>query len=120
VVGAGRRILPKAATEDQARTCLTLLSGRRHHVWTGLAVVAPDGRRARRLSDSVVIFNRLTPAQIAAYLGTGEWRGKAGGYAIQGRAAAHVRFVSGSYSGIVGVPLFELAQCLRGLGYPIA
>jgi septum formation protein len=117
VVHCGRRILPKAETEAQARACLGLLSGRRHRVLTAVVLLAPDGRRAERLCDSVVGFARLTSDQIQAYLASGEWRGKAGGYAIQGRAAAHIRFLSGSHSNVVGLPLFETAQMLRGLGY---
>ena len=120
VVAAGRRILPKAETEAQARACLTLLSGRRHRVMTAVVLRAPDGRRAERLVESAVGLARLTPAQLRAYLDSGEWQGKAGGYAIQGRAASFVRFLSGSYSNVVGLPLFETAQLLRGLGWPIA
>ncbi|MCC6717124.1 MAG: septum formation protein Maf [Acetobacteraceae bacterium] len=119
VVAAGRRILPKAETEAQARACLALLSGRRHSVLTAIVLVAPDGRQAERLADSTVTFARLTPPQIEAYLASGEWHGKAGGYAIQGRAAAHIRFLSGSHSNVVGLPLFETAQLLRGLGFPL-
>ena len=119
IVACGRRILPKAETEDEARRCLSLLSGRRHRVLTAVVVVAPDGRQAERLVQSVVAFARLTEGQTAAHLASGEWRGKAGGYAIQGRAAAHVRFLSGSYSNVVGLPLFETASLLRGLGYPL-
>ena len=119
VVACGRRILPKAETVTQARACLALMSGRRHRVLTAVVVVAPDGRRAERVSESVVGVARLTPAQIEAYLAGGEWAGKAGGYAIQGRFAAHVKFLSGSYSGVVGLPLFETAQLLRGLGYKL-
>jgi septum formation protein len=119
VVAAGRRILPKAETEAQARACLTLLSGRRHRVMTAMVLRAPDGRHARRLVESVVGLARLTPGQLRAYLDSGEWQGKAGGYAIQGRAASFVRFLSGSYSNVVGLPLFETAQLLRGLGWPI-
>jgi septum formation protein len=119
VVACGRRILPKAETEAQARACLALLSGRRHRVLTAVVLVAPDGRRTERLAESVVGFARLTEPQIRAYLDSGEWRGKAGGYAIQGRAAAYVRFLSGSYSNVVGLPLFETASLLRGLGYPV-
>jgi septum formation protein len=119
VVCCGRRILPKAETQEQARACLQLLSGRRHHVLTAVVLVAPDGRRAERLCDSVVGFARLTPRQQEAYLSCGEWRGKAGGYAIQGLAAAHIRFLSGSHSNVVGLPLFETAQLLRGFGYPL-
>lgn len=119
VVAAGRRILPKAETEAEARACFDLLSGRRHAVLSAVVVVAPHGRAAERVCASAVTFARLTQAQIAAYLESGEWRGKAGGYAIQGRAAAHVRFLSGSYSAVVGLPLFETAQLLRGLGWPL-
>ncbi len=119
VVGVGARVLPKAETAAQARACLTLLSGRRHHVYTAIAVTAPDGRMSSRVAISDVIFARLTDAQIDAYLAGGEWHGKAGGYAIQGAAAAHIRFLSGSHSAVVGLPLFETAQVLRGLGYPL-
>jgi septum formation protein len=119
VVAAGRRILPKAETEAQARTCLTLLSGRRHRVMTAVVLRTPDGRRSQRLVESVVGLMRLTPAQLRAYLASGEWQGKAGGYAIQGHAASFIRFLSGSYSNVVGLPLFETAQLLRGLGWPM-
>jgi len=119
VVAAGRRILPKAETAAQARSCLTLLSGRRHRVMTAVVLRAPDGRLVQRLAESVVGLARLTPGQLRAYLDSGEWQGKAGGYAIQGRAASFVRFLSGSYSNVVGLPLFETAQLLRGLGWPV-
>ena len=119
VVAAGRRILPKAETEAQAHACLTLLSGRRHRVMTAVVLRAPDGRRAQRLAESVVGFARLTPGQLRAYLDSGEWQGKAGGYAIQGSAASFIRFLSGSYSNVVGLPLFETAQLMRGLGWPM-
>jgi septum formation protein len=119
VVAAGRRILPKAADLTQARACLDLLSGRRHRVLTSVVAVAPCGKRAERLSESIVTFARLSSAQKSAYLECGEWRGKAGGYAIQGHAAAYIRFLEGSYSNVVGLPLFETAQLLRGLGYPL-
>lgn len=119
VVAVGRRILPKAATGQEARCCIDLLSGRRHHVLTAVVLTAPDGRRIERLSESVVTFARLTEAQKIAWLALGEWEGKAGGYAINGAAAAFVRFLSGSFSGVVGLPLFETAQMLRGLGWPI-
>ena len=117
VVACGRRVLPKAEDAAQARACLELLSGRRHHVLTCVVLVAPDGRRTERVADSVVGFARLTRAQIDAYIDGGEWHGKAGGYAIQGHAAAFVRFLSGSYSNVVGLPLFETAQLLRGIGF---
>ena len=116
VVALGRRMLPKAETRAQAEHCLRRISGRRHDVLTGLVLIGPDGRRSLRVVQSVVGFQRLTPDQITAYLDSGEWQGKAGGYAIQGRAAAHIRFISGSYSNIVGLPLFETAQMLRGQG----
>jgi septum formation protein len=119
VVACGRRALPKAESEQQARDCLDLLSGRRHRVLTCVVLTAPDGRRTERVVESVVAFARLTQPQIRAYLTAGEWHGKAGGYAVQGRAAAFVRFLSGSYSGVVGLPLFETAQLLRGAGFPL-
>ncbi len=117
VVALGRRILPKAADAAEVRTCLSLLSGRRHHVLTAVALCGPDGRLSVRTVDSVVGFARLTAAQIDAYVATAEGEGKAGGYAIQGLAAAFVRFLSGSYSGVVGLPLHETAQLLRGQGW---
>jgi septum formation protein len=117
VVACGRRILPKAETEAAARACLLLLSGRRHRVYTGLALGTPDGAINLRRVMSQVAFKRLSNAEIAAYLATGEWRGKAGGYAIQGRAAALVRWISGSYSNVVGLPLYETVQLLTGRGY---
>lgn len=117
VVGVGRRILPKAETEAQARDCLALLSGRRHRVTTAVVLALPDGRRLSRTVETVVTFQRLTEQQLTAYLACGEWRGKAGGYAIQGRAEAFVRFISGSHSNVVGLPLFETAQLLRGIGW---
>ncbi len=117
VVAVGRRILPKAERAEQARACLNVLSGRRHHVLTAVTLLCPDGSAGHRVSDSSVIFNRLTAAEIEAYLASEEWQGKAGGYAIQGRAAAFIRSLSGSYSGVVGLPLFETAQLLKGRGY---
>jgi septum formation protein len=117
VVGLGRRILPKPSTEEEARRCLQMLSGRRHQVATGVALRLPDGRVRQRLVLTAVAFQRLTPAQIEDYVARGEWRGKAGGYAIQGRAECFVRFLSGSHSNVVGLPLFETAQLLRGVGW---
>ncbi len=113
VVAAGRRILPKAETEAEARACLAILSGRRHRVLTAVVVARASGERRERLVDSVVTFARLSPDDVESYLAAGEWRGKAGGYAIQGEAARFIRFLSGSYSGVVGLPLYETAQLLR-------
>ena len=117
VVALGRRILPKAEDEAAARACLERLSGRRHRVLGGLAVIAPDGRRAERLVATAVTFKRLEAREIAAYLASGEWRGKAGGYAIQGRAAAFIPRINGSYPNVVGLPLTEMLALLTGLGY---
>ena len=119
VVAAGRRILPKAEDEDTARRCLELLSGRRHRVHSAVTLVDGDGKVRHRLSTSIVGFTRLNTNEIAAYLASGEWRGKAGGYAIQGRAEAYVRFLSGSHSGVVGLPLFETRALLIAAGYPL-
>ena len=105
VVAAGRRILPKAEDETTARTCLALLSGRRHRVLTAVALVDADGRLRERLSESIVTFQRLQPADVDWLIGRGDWQGKAGGYAIQGAAEAYVRSLSGSFSGVVGLPL---------------
>jgi septum formation protein len=113
VVVCGRRILPKAETEQDARACLTLLSGRRHRVLGGVAVGSADGAVRTRLVETVVRFKRLESAELDDYLRSGEWRGKAGGYAIQGRAACFVAFVSGSYSNVVGLPLFETVALLK-------
>lgn len=117
VVAVGRRVLPKAADEAQVRACLALLSGRAHRVLTGVAVTAPNGRRAGRLVESRVHFKRLSQDDLAAYLACGEGVGKAGGYAIQGRAGALVMTLQGSYSGVVGLPLYETASLLAGLGF---
>jgi septum formation protein len=117
VVACGRRILPKPMDEETARRCLELLSGRRHRVHSGIALVGPDGRMMVRRVDTKVAFKRLTREEITRYLKSREWYAKAGGYAIQGRAAALVRFISGSYSNVVGLPLYETAQLLAGCGY---
>lgn len=113
VVVCGRRILPKAETVSEAKACLDLLSGRRHRVLGGLAVASPDGGVRSRLVETIVRFKRLEAAEIQVYLDSGEWQGKAGGYAIQGRAASFVAFLSGSYSNVVGLPLFETEQLLK-------
>lgn len=115
-VAVGRRNLPKADDEATARRCLELMSGRRHRVHTGVAVERPGGVPRARLVSTVVSVKRLTEQEIAAYLASGEWRGKAGGYAIQGRFAMLVSSINGSYSNIVGLPLFETAALLRGAG----
>ncbi|HET9640753.1 MAG TPA: nucleoside triphosphate pyrophosphatase [Allosphingosinicella sp.] len=119
VVAAGRRILPKTESEDEARGALSLLSGRRHRVHSAVAVTDGEGRTRIRLSTSVVAFKRLSPEEVDAYLAAGEWRGKAGGYAIQGRAEALVRWLSGSHSGVMGLPLYETRALLRAAGYPL-
>jgi septum formation protein len=119
VVACGRRILPKAEDETTARACLTLLSGRRHRVYGGVALLTPGSDLAIRRVVSQVAFKRLSDQELAAYLESGEWHGKAGGYAIQGHAAALIPWVAGSYSNVVGLPLYETAQLLAGHGYPV-
>ena len=116
VVAAGRRILPKAENEAQVRACLELLAGRRHHVLSAVTVVDAQGVARHRLSDTIVTFGPLSAAAIQAYAASGEGVGKAGGYAIQGRAEAFVRFLSGSHSGVVGLPLFETRALLIAAG----
>ncbi len=119
VVAMGRRSLGKAADDKEARRHLLSLSGRRHRVHGGIAVIAPDGRLAARLVTTVVQFKRLSEAEIAAYLAGGEWQGKAGSYAIQGQAAAFIPAINGSYSNVVGLALAETAALLRGLGFRV-
>lgn len=119
VVGLGRRILPKAMTEDEARDCLSLLSGRSHWVYSTVCLIAPGKRMSRRCVETKVRFKRLSREDADSYIACGEWRGKAGGYAIQGRAEAFVRWLSGSYSAVVGLPLYETVHLLEGAGYPV-
>ncbi len=117
VVACGRRILPKALEPDEARLCLGLLSGRRHRVLGAVTLVRPDGARLRRLVATHVRFKRLSADELDIYLAAGEWRGKAGGYAIQGMAAAWVASLNGSYSNVVGLPLAEVHAMLAGSGF---
>jgi septum formation protein len=117
VVACGRRILPKTEERSQAERCLDLLSGRRHRVHGGVCVLAPGGRRSARVVTTAVRFRRLEEAERLAYLDSGEWGGKAGGYAIQGRAAAFVPAINGSYTNVVGLPLAEALAMLKGLGW---
>lgn len=119
VVAVGRRILPKAEDEATARHWLELMSGRRHRVLSAIALLAPDGTLRERLSETVVVFKRLAPDEIAAYLASGEWHGKAGGYAIQGSAEGLIRRIDGSHSGVVGLPLYETRALLKAAGFGI-
>jgi septum formation protein len=119
VVAVGRRILPKTETEQEARDALSLLSGRRHRVFCAVTMIDAAGAARHRLSTSMIAFKRLSPDELDAYLASEEWRGKAGGYAIQGRAEALVRSLSGSFSGVMGLPLFETRALLRAAGYPL-
>ena len=116
VVARGRMILPKAEAEVEARRCLDLLSGRRHRVLGGIALRLGDGRIVSRLVTSRVTVKRLSADEIDGYIGTGDWQGKAGGYAIQGPAAAFIRHIDGSYSNVVGFSLYDIAAMLRGAG----
>jgi septum formation protein len=119
VVACGRRILPKAESEAEARTCLELLSGRAHRVATAIAIARPDGSIATRLVETRVTFKRLAKDEIDRYLASREWQGKAGGYAIQGRAGRFVKQINGSFSAVVGLPLMETANLLEGAGFRI-
>lgn len=116
VVAAGRRILPKAEQEAEARVALTLLSGRRHRVYSAVTLIDTQGCARHRMSTSIVTFKRLSAAELDSYLASGEWHGKAGGYAIQGRAEALIRHISGSWSGVVGLPLYETRALLEAAG----
>ncbi len=119
VVGLGRRVLPKAETTDQALDCLSLLSGRSHWVYSTICLIAPGNRVSTRCVETKVRFKRLSRDDVDSYIASGEWRGKAGGYAIQGRAEAFVRMLTGSYSGVMGLPLYETVNLLEGAGYPV-
>ena len=119
VVAAGRRILPKAEDEATARKCLDLLSGRRHRVYSAVALAAPDGSLRERVSETQLKFKRLSDEEIDFYIASGEWHGKAGGYAIQGMAEALIPWIQGSHSGVVGLPLYETRTLLKAAGFPI-
>ncbi len=117
VVACGRRALPKAETKDDAVKCLKLLSGRRHHVYGGICVITDQGKVINRVCDTSVKFKCLSPQEIDTYINSGEWHGKAGGYAIQGMASAYISFIQGSYSNVVGLPLYDIMQILSGNGF---
>ena len=116
VVGVGRRILPKAEDEATARQCLKLISGRRHRVFSAVALSTPDGTVREALSETALRFKRLSPAEIEAYIAGGEWHGKAGGYAIQGSAEGFCLWLQGSHSGVMGLPLYETRKLLIAAG----
>jgi septum formation protein len=120
VVAVGRRILPKVEDEPTLRACMKLLSGRRHRVLTGVALAVPGKGIRERLVETTIAMKRLSEEEIAYYAGHGEWRGKAGGYALQGYGEVHVRHIAGSYSNVVGLPLAETRVLLKSAGYPIA
>jgi septum formation protein len=120
VVGAGRRILPKAEDEATARRCLAVLSGRRHRVYSAVALLAPDGAMRSALSETILRFKVLSTAEIDGYIAGGEWHGKAGGYAIQGTAEGFCIWLSGSHSGVIGLPLYETRRLLIAAGYALA
>jgi septum formation protein len=120
VVACGRRILPKAEDEPTARDCLALLSGRRHRVHSAITLIDGEGRARHRDATTIVAFKRLSAQEIDAYAALGEWHGKAGGYAIQGYAESFVRFLSGSHSGVIGLPLFETRALLEAARYPLS
>ncbi len=120
VVAVGRRILPKVEDEETLRACMKLLSGRRHRVLTGVALAVPKGAVRERLVETMIAMKRLSEAEIDYYASHGEWRGKAGGYALQGYGEVYVRHIAGSYSNVVGLPLAETRVLLKSAGYDIA
>ena len=120
VVAVGRRILPKVEDEHTLRACMNLLSGRRHRVLTGVALAIPGGAMRERLVETMIAMKRLSDEEIAYYAAHGEWRGKAGGYALQGYGEVYVRHIAGSYSNVVGLPLAETRVLLKSAGYPLA
>ncbi len=119
VVSVGRRVLPKTETMEEASQCLKLLSGRAHRVYTGLCVLTPSGHPRKRLVETRIRFKRLSPKEVESYLASAEWRGKAGGYAIQGIAGCFVVKLTGSYHAVMGLPLYETVSLLAGEGYPV-
>jgi len=119
VVALGRRILPKAEDEATARFCLKLMSGRRHRVLSAIALKSPDGTLRERLSETIVRFKTLSSAEIEHFIACGEWHGKAGGYAIQGSAEGLIAWISGSHSGVMGLPLFETRALLKAAGFSV-
>ena len=119
VVAVGRRILPKVEDEATLRACMALLSGRRHRVLTGIALAIPGGAMRRRLVETMIAMKRLSPDEIDFYAAHGEWRGKAGGYALQGYGEVYVRHIAGSYSNVVGLPLAETRQMLKSAGFDL-
>jgi septum formation protein len=120
VVAVGRRILPKVEDEASLRACMALLSGRRHRVLTGVALASPNSQLRSRLVETMIAMKRLSPEEIDFYAAHGEWRGKAGGYALQGYGEVYVRHIAGSYSNVVGLPLAETRTLLKSAGYPLA
>ena len=120
VVAVGRRILPKVEDEATLRACMALLSGRRHRVLTGVALALPGGMLRERLVETMIAMKRLSEEEIAYYAAHGEWRGKAGGYALQGYGEVYVRHIAGSFSNVVGLPLAETRVLLKSAGYPLA
>jgi septum formation protein len=120
VVAVGRRILPKVEDEATLRACMKLLSGRRHRVLTGIALAIPGGAFRERLGETMIAMKRLSDEEVDYYASHGEWRGKAGGYALQGYGEVYVRHIAGSYSNVVGLPLGETRLLLKGAGFPIA
>lgn len=119
VVSVGRRILPKAEDSETARACLNLLSGRRHHVLSAIAVLSPDGILREKLCDTIVCFKTLNTSEIDAYIESMEWQGKAGGYAIQGAAESYIKWIRGSHSAVMGLPLYETRLLLKSFGFPV-
>lgn len=117
VVGAGRKVLDKAEDEKYARHCLETLSGRRHHVYGGIALITPKGQIIKRCVDTLVQFKRLSRDEVETYIKSGEWDGKAGGYAIQGSAEMFIKFIRGSYSNVVGLSLYDIMKILDGAGF---
>ena len=120
VVAVGRRILPKVEDEATLRQCMALLSGRRHRVLTGVALALPRGGVRERLVETMIAIKRLSPEEVDHYAAHGEWRGKAGGYALQGYGEVYVRHIAGSYSNVIGLPLAETRMLLKSAGYPLA